>query len=359
MAYISFQPQSYFHTMIYSGDGAATSARTWPGTPTMQPDMLWLKKYSATQNNYLSDSGRGVSKQYFSNSNAGESTEVNQVKSYDSDGFTLGSDNTNSSGSDYAAWGWKGAGGTETTDSSADITVYRQTNVDQGISIIRYTGNNSTNQTFAHGLGAKPDFFFIKKSSGTAQWVQWHKAFGDSDAEGGAACQNDGWDGTPSTTTYTNCMYGTQPDSTRIFVTDDNTVNGTGDYMCYAFRGIKGFSQFGKYSTTNNTDGPLIYTGFRPALIVCVKYWTGSAYDTASWGHYDDKRDGYNVNPNALQAQSDLGTQTGNGQMDFLSNGFKLRTTDGGMNGSGMTGLYIAFAKFPFVSSNSIPTTAV
>ena len=43
---------------------------------------------------------------------------------------------------------------------------------------------------------------------------------------------------------------------------------------------------------------------------------------------------------------------------DFASNGFKLRTTDGGMNASGGTYIYMAFAEEPLVASNGIPATA-
>jgi len=45
-------------------------------------------------------------------------------------------------------------------------------------------------------------------------------------------------------------------------------------------------------------------------------------------------------------------------QLDFLSNGLKLRGTDGGMNGSGKTYIFMAFAEHPFGGSGVAPVTA-
>ena len=45
-------------------------------------------------------------------------------------------------------------------------------------------------------------------------------------------------------------------------------------------------------------------------------------------------------------------------RIDLLSNGFKATTSDGGINGSGATYIYMAFAESPFVNSNSVPNNA-
>ena len=73
----------------------------------------------------------------------------------------------------------------------------------------------------------------------------------------------------------------------------------------------------------------------------------------------DTTRDEYNgggtayIFPNANEAQ-----QTSYERMDFLSNGFKLRTNGGEWNGSGRNILYMAFAENPFVTSTGVPATA-
>ena len=115
---------------------------------------------------------------------------------------------------------------------------------------------------------------------------------------------------------------------------------------------MKGYSAFGKYIGNGNADGPFIYTGFRPAYV-----YIKAIDSTDAWILYDDKRLGYNPNnaylfPNATNAESDVT------RIDLCANGFKLRTTDAGDNGDGTNYIYMAFAEFPFVSSNSIPTVA-
>ena len=44
--------------------------------------------------------------------------------------------------------------------------------------------------------------------------------------------------------------------------------------------------------------------------------------------------------------------------ISFLSNGFKARTGRNGVNDSGRTYIYTAFAENPFTTSTGIPTTA-
>ena len=44
--------------------------------------------------------------------------------------------------------------------------------------------------------------------------------------------------------------------------------------------------------------------------------------------------------------------------IDFLSNGIKIRTTSGVINGLGDGHLYAAFAEFPFVGKNENPGVA-
>ena len=141
----------------------------------------------------------------------------------------------------------------------------------------------------------------------------------------------------------------TAPDSVNFTLGNAAAVNGSSNTMiAYCFAEKKGFSKFGSYTGNGNVDGPFIYTGFRPAFAM-RKIAIGG---TDSWYLTDNKRLGYNPQndylfANATQAESSLT------RFDFLSNGIKIRTTDGGDNGSGDTYLYMAFAEFPFVSSNS------
>ena len=51
-------------------------------------------------------------------------------------------------------------------------------------------------------------------------------------------------------------------------------------------------------------------------------------------------------------------TGTTSNDIDFLSNGIKIREDNGDLNASGATYIYAAFAKAPFVNSNGVPCNA-
>jgi hypothetical protein len=117
----------------------------------------------------------------------------------------------------------------------------------------------------------------------------------------------------------------------------------------------KGYSKFGKYIGNGNADGSFIYTGFKPAFIICKI--TSAA---SNWRMFDNKRLGYNVDNNPLYPNVTNAEGTEN-NIDILSNGFKWRTTDGALNGSGSSYIYMAFAEEPLVANsgtNGVPATA-
>jgi hypothetical protein len=129
----------------------------------------------------------------------------------------------------------------------------------------------------------------------------------------------------------------------------------TGTYVAYAFAEKQGYSKFGKFVGNGNANGPFIYTGFKPAFVMMKN--TSIA---GSWRIIDAKRNPGNlVNkqlaPNANSAES---TSPAYIASDFLSNGFKLRTSEAEGNGSGNTYIYMAFAENPFVTSTGVPATA-
>ena len=110
MAYTTIdKPTDYFNTKLYTGTGSSNSI-TGVG---FQPDWIWWKhRGSATYWHNLMDSVRGASKQLYSNASDSEGTNTNGLESFDSDGFTVGSDNgANESGQNFVSWNWL-AGGT-------------------------------------------------------------------------------------------------------------------------------------------------------------------------------------------------------------------------------------------------------
>ena len=138
----------YFNTVLYTGNGS-TQSITGVG---FQPDWVWIKQRSgSTRSHRLNDSVRGANKQLYSDLTFAEATATNELTSFDSDGFSLGSANGVNGSYPYASWNWK-AGGAAVSNTDGSITSQVSANVDAGFSIVSYTGVGSTNQTAGHGL---------------------------------------------------------------------------------------------------------------------------------------------------------------------------------------------------------------
>jgi len=137
-----------------------------------------------------------------------------------------------------------------------------------------------------------------------------------------------------------------------------SAVNGNGNnYIAYCFTPIQGYSKFGSYTGNGLADGSFVYTGFKPAFIMCRFTGSGNGYD---WIMYDNKRPS-SINPtsNIVEANtSDTENTDSNFKCDFLSNGFKFRGTESNVNDTNASYLYWAFAEAPFVGTNNIPCTA-
>ena len=137
-------------------------------------------------------------------------------------------------------------------------------------------------------------------------------------------------------------------------------MNGSGNsYIAYCFAEKTGYSKISSYIGNGNSDGPFIYTGFKPAFILSKK--TNAA--GTQWTIWDNKRSssgGGNAIDKILHPNVTNPDNTAD-DTDFLSNGFKLRATASGMNNSGDTYIYMAFAEEPLVANSGtdgVPATA-
>ena len=177
MAYISYQPSDYFKAHLYTGTGAS-NAQTFPETAAMQPDLIWIKNRDAADFNVLTDSIRGVTKYIQSNSTAAEVTNAESLKSFDSDGFTVGTQaEVNTNTEDFVSWNWK-AGTTSGIAGSPSITPTSYSfNATSGFSIIEYTGNGTSGATIPHGLGVAPKFILVKNVAFSSWGVQQEASF--------------------------------------------------------------------------------------------------------------------------------------------------------------------------------------
>ena len=218
-------------------------------------------------------------------------------------------------------------------------------NPSAGFSICSYTGTGS-NATFGHGLNAAPSLVIVKCRSQAQNWAVQHSALGPTYY---LYLQSTNAASTTSSGPFWNS---TAPTNTTVSVGTDNDTNASSKtYISYCFAPVEGYSAFGSYTGNgSSTDGPFIYTGFRPAFVMIKSSSTSNAY--TNWDINDNARSPFNVSDETLAANiSDLenSTNIGNQKIDLVSNGFKIRQqTSSSKNISGETYIYACFAENPF-----------
>jgi len=343
MAYTAIdKPTDYFNTTLYVGNG---SSKTITGIP-FAPDFVWIKARSAAENHVIVDKVRGANNYLMPNTTATNDTNSEFLKSFTSDGYTLGlGDRVNKASTNLVSWNWRANGqGSSNTDGSINTT-YTSANTTSGCSLITYTGTGS-NATVGHGLGVVPKMIIVKRLNVTSSWRIYHSSLGNT--------KNIILNSTAAEATSSTMWNNTSPTSTTFSLGSYDEVNGSSaPHVAYCFADVKGFSKMGSYLGNGNADGTFVYTGFSPAFIMLKQ----SSASGRNWEIYDSKRIGYNVANYRLPPNTG-GAEETNVNIDILSNGFKARSTDADLNASGATYIFMAFAEAPFVSSTGIPTPA-
>jgi hypothetical protein len=342
----------YMDISLYSGNDA--NPRSITGV-NFQPDFVWLKDRTQAANHRLVDVVRGAGKTLKSNTTDAETSSeaLGTITAFTSDGFTVqgtsGVDGVNLSGDNYVAWNWK-ANGSGSTNTAGSITSTVSANTTAGFSIVTYTGTG-VNATVGHGLGVAPSMVIVKAKNSPNSidrpWAVYHSGLTSAAYViflNTTAAQ-------ASAPTYWNS---TAPTSTVFSLGTEPVVNGAtgtvGQYVAYCFTPIAGYSAFGKYTGNGVSDGPFIYTGFRPRFVMIKASGT-----TGAWSMTDTSRDPYNLTINKLEANTALSEASNAGlyQFDILSNGFKIRQGTGyGINDSADY-IYMAFCESPFKYSNA------
>ncbi len=334
-------PDEYFNTVLWTGNA---SDRDITGVG-FSPDWVWVKNRSNAYHHGLFDSVRGANKVLKSSDTSAEATFTEQLTSFNADGFSVG-DNSDSgnyvniSGHTYVAWNWLAGNGTvSNTDGSITSTV--SANQTAGFSVLTYTGNGTIGASIGHGLGVTPDLLITKnRSSGSSHWAVYLDEFGGTKRlllSSTSAMSSDiaYWNNTDAT-------------SSVFSVYNNIANNASGDnYVAYAFNSVESYSKIGSYTGNGSADGTFVHCGFRPAFVIVKR--TDS---TGNWLMYDNKRPEYN-SPYYLLPNTSFGGDGSDNPIDFLSNGFKLKTAGGGINVSSGTYIFIAFAEAPFKSANA------
>jgi len=333
-------PGEYFNAVGYTGTAATGNAVTGVG---FQPDFTWQKKRNGTGAHVLTDVIRGVDKQLFTNLANGEQTSSLFVESFDSDGFTVGSnasgtgDNNFTSGSNYISWNWKAGGaGVVNTDGTISSTV--SVNDDAGFSIVSYTGTGSA-ATVGHGLSAAPELIIGKnRTDNNTTWWTFNKDIGgtkylDLSSAAAAAISSTPWNDTDPTASLVSV--GT------------NMSTSSKEFILYCFRSIPGYSKVFSYTGNGSaSDGAFVYLGFKPRFIL-----TKCTSTSGSWSIRDSERDTYNVTDSRIIPDLN-NAEVSDWDLDILSNGFKWFDGGNATNGSGQNYIGIAFAENPFGGSN-------
>jgi hypothetical protein len=239
----------------------------------------------------------------------------------------------NASGATYVAWGWK-AGGTAVSNTDGTITSSVSPNPTAGFSIVTTTFDATSAATIGHGLGVAPKFIMGKNRTAADDWACYHESIGASNRVQlnltGASGASSSWNSTAPTTSVFSVNRASW------------VVSNPDDFVFYCWAEVEGFSKFGSYTGNGSTDGPFVYTGFRPAFLLFKSSTTAQ-----DWNIIDVKRDVYNVCDARIRPNSSAAEVTDT-MLDITSTGFKLRATDGAYNGSGATYIYAAFAEHPF-----------
>ena len=319
-------PTKYFEAVLYTGSGSEKAITSLE----FSPDFVWLKNRETTDDHNLIDTVRGATKEINADTEVAETTVAEGLKSFDSNGFTLGTDlEYNTDTETYVSWNWLES-------------------VTAGFDIVGWTGDGETSKTLSHNLGVVPDVMMVKNRSAANDWRNFHSqmasdpetdhmvlatALGIADDGYGASSWND-----------------TMPTSSVFYVGDSGSVNtDTENYIAYLWANVEGFSKFGSYIGNGSGDGPFVWCGLRPSFVMTKR--TNAAGD---WKIWDNKRTTYNVITTSLAANTTAADNTGSAQsIAFLSNGFKIKGTDTETNGDGSLYIFMAFAETPFKTANA------
>ena len=345
MAYTTINKSTdYFNTKIYTGNGSDNHAITGVG---FQPDWVWLKNRATSNSHYLQDALRGATKNLKSDATDAEETRADSLKSFDSDGFTLGTETAiNGSGNSLVSWNWL-SGGSASSNSDGGTSSTVSVNTTAGFSIVGWAGAGSAT-TVGHGLGVAPKVVLVKNRSEVYGWQMYHESLGNGkyvsiNSSDAAATSSQSWNDTSPTSSVFS-----------VGASDSNNKSGN-NIIAYCFAEKQGYSKLGQYEGNANADGTYIYTGFKPAVVIVKNI------DAAeNWIIFDNKRPGYNLTDALLKPSSSNAESTSGVKFDLLSNGFKARVSDAEGNSSA-TFIYLAFAENPFVGNDSgtaVPVTA-
>jgi len=321
---------SVFSTYLYTGAGSTQTINNGIDLAG-KGGLVWVKSRnnaSASTGHALFDTVRGRSyglATQTTDAQIGPSAGGSDLVSFDSNGFTVGGNNSwaINVGNTYATWTFRKAA--------------------KFFDIVAWTGDGNTypaTRTLNHSLGIAPGMIVIKVTSAVDDWVVYHA-------------------GLPSpTATYLRLntteavRSGTiidQVTSTSFRITDQlaygadslNQLNQT--YVAYVFAhdtSATGFIQCGSYTGNGSATGPSISLGWEPQYLM-IKNATG----TGSWQIIDNMR---GMSVGAADATLQSNATTVETSVDYVSptaTGFQITSTSAEVNTNAATYIYMAIRR--------------
>ena len=350
-------PSEYIKPVLYTGNGG-----TNPIDVSWKPDLTIIKVRSETGAWRWNNSVMGAGQMLDSTGDAavyddGPSGD-DMFPSFNPNGFTAKGTGAsyNKSSATYVSYNWKAGGsdGTFNVDGRSYSTAAAagldagninpsgaSINTQTGFSIIKYTGSGVSGNTVAHGLTKEPAFVIVKKYEEAGNWGVYHQGLTDNTKV--LTLNTDNAEVTP-----TDAFFTWNNTTTNLLGLGDNTItnDNTEGTIAFLWADVPGLQKFGKYKGSGDNNGTVVYLGFRPAVV-----WVKCTSDAGQeWVVWDDVRDVYNKMTTSVYIQSNaseasVGTTR---QVDFLSNGFKLRNGSSGATDYGSrTYIYCAWAHQP------------
>jgi hypothetical protein len=306
-----------FSTTLYTGTGATNSINNGLDLAG-DGGLVWIKKRNSATNSdhMLFDTERGVNNRLRSNTTDQAYAVTQQLNSFNSNGFTLGTDSPaapNVSGDDYASWSFK-----------------EQTKF---FDVIKYSGDSNATRSISHGLGSSVGMIMIKTLNANDNWLVYHRGLPNGLGTGRLKLN------------LTNAVDGTtnflSADSSSVTFASNAGGNYSGnEYVMYLFAhdtASDGLIQCGSYTGNGSTTGPEINLGWQPQWVLVKE-----SSNTGNWQLFDNMRgmvaDGADarIAPNLSNAEDSIQSLTP------TATGFKINTTSGNMNTNNSDHIYMA-----------------
>ena len=350
------RPNQYVGVATYIGSGNSSQDIIFG----FKPDFAWTKSRTTAENHGLFDSVRGLPKFLRSDSTDDEYTlAAGTPVSFISNGinFTNGSGEINESTRGYVAWAWK-AGGDKNTfnvddvgyasasaaglDSGSINPTGASVGTKQGFSILKFTApSDSGTKTISHGLSQTPEFYIFKETNrNSTAWYIFHHSVCDTNTK---FLRFD----TTALQSGAGNVWGNLPTSSLVSIQNGSLNAVSSQNILYAWHSVPGLQKFGTYTGNGSADGPFVELSFRPSIV-----WIRRTDSGQNWAVHDSERDKSNecdknlaFNLSSVENNSgDIRTADAN-EIDFLSNGFKLRDSAAVQNADGGTYIYCAWAE--------------